>query len=93
MLAVDLGVVVPGCVDPGPGMKLSAQPTDMDVVAQIGRAYPRHTKVPMCHEEKHDIGAMLRRGRVDAVLDFQPRIDATVNSMRAADQLEIHSAA
>lgn len=54
------------------------------VAAQLGYAYQRYTDVPMLYEEKHDLGAMLRmlvRGRLDAVLDYGPRIAEALKTL------------
>lgn len=67
------------------------------VSAQLGYGYQRYTEVPMRYEEKHDLGAMLRmlvRGRVDAVLDYGPRISEAIKKLPAedADAIEIKPA-
>lgn len=58
------------------------------VAAQLGYSYQRYTEFPMRYEEKHDLGAMLRmlvRGRVDAVLDYGPRIIEAIKKLPAED--------
>ncbi|MEL4181155.1 substrate-binding periplasmic protein [Roseateles sp. PN1] len=65
------------------------------VVAQIGYGYQRYTDVPMEYREIHDIGSMLRmlvRGRVDAVLDYGPRITEALRYVTDAQDVEIRPA-
>ena len=62
------------------------------VVAQIGFAYQRYTEVPMRYEERHDLKAMLRMmllGRVDAVLDYGPRIDEALGQIEGRERIEL----